>query len=72
MGGDGFACLVEQGQRVSAGQPLMTFSTNKIAAAGHPTAVAFVITGEGSASGLELRSGVEVEAGDTVVATYRS
>lgn len=72
MGGDGFACLVEQGQRVKAGQPLMTFSTSKIRAAGHPTAVAFVVTGEGSAQGLELVSGMEAEAGDTVVATYRA
>ena len=72
MGGEGFACLVEQGQRVSAGQPLMTFSTEKIAAAGHPTTVAFVITGEGAAAGLELASGMGAEAGATVVATYRS
>ena len=34
MGGDGFACLVEQGQRVSAGQPLMTFSAEKISRGG--------------------------------------
>ena len=72
MGGDGFACLVEQGQRVSAGQPLMTFDAAKIRAAGHPTAVAFVITGEGSASELDLRSGMDAEAGATTVATYRA
>ena len=72
MGGNGFACLVEQGQRVSAGQPLMTFDTAKIRAAGHPTAVAFVITGEGDATGLELISGMDAEAGDTAVATYRA
>ena len=72
MGGNGFACLVEQGQRVSAGQPLMTFDAAKIRAAGHPTAVAFVITGEGSASELDLRSGMDAEAGATTVATYRA
>lgn len=72
MGGDGFACLVEQGQRVSAGQPLMTFSTEKIRAAGHPTAVAFVVTGEGSATGLALLDGMDAEAGLTTVATYRA
>lgn len=72
MGGDGFACLVEQGQRVSAGQPLMTFSTEKIRAAGHPTAVAFVVTGEGSATGLTLLDGMDAEAGLTTVATYRA
>lgn len=72
MGGDGFACLVEQGQRVSAGQPLMTFSAEKIRAAGHPTAVAFVVTGEGSATGLALLDGMDAEAGVTTVATYRA
>ena len=72
MGGDGFACLVEQGQRVSAGQPLMTFSAEKIRAAGHPTAVAFVVTGEGSAAGLALLDGMDAEAGVTTVATYRA
>ena len=72
MGGDGFACLVEQGQRVSAGQPLMTFSAEKIRAAGHPTAVAFVVTGEGSAAGLALLDDMDAEAGVTTVATYRA
>ena len=72
MGGDGFSCLVEQGQRVSAGQPLMTFSAEKIRAAGHPTAVAFVVTGEGSATGLALLDGMDTEAGVTTVATYRA
>ena len=72
MGGTGFACLVEQGQRVTAGQPLMTFDTAKIRAAGHPDAVAFVITDEGAASELCLRSGVDAEAGATTVATYRA
>lgn len=72
MGGDGFACLVEQGKRVSDGQPLMTFSAEKIRAAGHPTAVAFVVTGEGSAAGLALLDGMDAEAGVTTVATYRA
>ena len=72
MGGDGFSCLVEQGQRVSAGQPLMTFSAEKIRAAGHLTAVAFVVTGEGSATGLALLDGMDAEAGVTTVATYRA
>ena len=72
MGGDGFACLVEQGQRVTAGQPLMTFSAEKIRAAGHPTITAFVVTGEGAATDLALLSGMDAEAGSTTVATYRA
>ena len=70
MGGDGFACLVEQGQRVTAGQPLMTFSAEKIRAAGHPTITAFVVTDEGAATDLALLSGMDAEAGSTTVATY--
>lgn len=72
MGGDGFACLVEQGQRVTAGQPLMTFSAEKIRAAGHPTITAFVVTDEGAAIDLALLSGMDAEAGSTTVATYRA
>lgn len=72
MGGDGFACLVEQGQRVTAGQPLMTFSAEKIRAAGHPTITAFIVTDEGPAAGLALIDGVDATAGTTTVATYRS
>lgn len=72
MGGDGFACLVEQGQRVTAGQPLMTFSAEKIRAAGHPTITAFIVTDEGAATDLALKSGMDAEAGATTVATYRA
>ncbi len=72
MGGDGFACLVEQGQRVTAGQPLMTFSSEKIRAAGHPKITAFVVTDEGPAADLALIDGVDATAGATTVATYRS
>lgn len=72
MGGDGFTCLVEQGQRVTAGQPLMTFSAEKIAAAGHPTITAFIVTDEGAATELALKSGMDAEAGATTVATFRA
>ena len=72
MGGDGFECLVEQGQRVTAGQPLMTFSAEKIRAAGHPTITAFIVTDEGAATELTLLDGMDAEAGATTVATYRA
>lgn len=44
MNGKGFRVLVENGQRVSAGQVLMTFSKADIAAAGFPDTVAIVVT----------------------------
>jgi PTS system N-acetylglucosamine-specific IIC component len=44
MKGDGFQTLVEKGQKVTAGTPLLRFDLAKIRAAGHP-AVTPVIVG---------------------------
>lgn len=44
MKGVGFEVLVEEGQSVRCGQPLLKFSRDKIKAAGHPTTTAFVVT----------------------------
>ena len=70
MGGDGFACYVNQGDRVKAGQRLLSFTPEKIRAAGHPTATAFVVSATGSAQGVTFASGMDAEAGATEVVTY--
>ena len=44
MKGDGFACFVQEGQKVKAGDKLLTFDRKKIAAAGHPDMVAVLLT----------------------------
>ena len=44
MGGAGFTMKVQEGQKVTCGQPLLTFDISKIKAAGHPTCTAFVLT----------------------------
>jgi PTS system N-acetylglucosamine-specific IIC component len=43
MKGDGFRTLVQKGQKVSVGTPLLRFDRTKIRAAGHPTITPVVI-----------------------------
>ena len=44
MNGDGFTVLVSEGDKVKAGQKLMTFDISKIKAAGYSTTVAVLLT----------------------------
>ncbi len=44
MKGDGFTCLVKEGDEVKAGQPLIRFSIDKIKAAGYSDTVAVLLT----------------------------
>ncbi len=44
MNGDGFECLVAEGDAVKAGQPLIRFSMDKIKAAGYNNTVAVLLT----------------------------
>ncbi len=44
MKGDGFTCLVKEGDAVKAGQPLIRFSIDKIKAAGYSDTVAVLLT----------------------------
>lgn len=68
MKGDGFACHVAQGDYVKAGDALLTFDPVKIVAAGHPVATAVVVSSMGSAMSLELKTGQDAVAGETVIA----
>ncbi|HIV85317.1 MAG TPA: PTS system trehalose-specific EIIBC component [Candidatus Monoglobus merdigallinarum] len=68
MHGDGFECHVEDGQRVKAGDALITFDPDKIIAAGHPTVTMMVVAGEGKTNGVKLKTGMEAAVGETVVA----
>ena len=43
MKGDGFRTLVEKGDRVTAGTPLLEFDLQKIAAAGHPAITPVIV-----------------------------
>ena len=54
MNGDGFTCLVQEGDAVKAGQPLIRFDISKIKAAGYSDTVAVLLTNSDDMEGLEL------------------
>ncbi|HIW83191.1 MAG TPA: PTS system trehalose-specific EIIBC component [Candidatus Dorea gallistercoris] len=70
MGGDGFELLVEQGQEVKEGQPLIRFDQEKIRKAGHPSVTVFIVTDEGEAGHVEYLSGMEAVAGETPIIRF--
>ncbi len=53
MNGDGFECLVHEGDQVKAGQPLIRFSREKIKAAGYSDTVAVLLTNSDDLDGVE-------------------
>ena len=53
MNGDGFTCLVSEGDKVVAGQPLIRFSREKIRAAGYSDTVAVLLTNSDDIEGVE-------------------
>ena len=57
MKGDGFDCFVQAGQKVKAGDRLITFDRAKIAAAGHPDMVAVLLTNADDYKELKVRTG---------------
>ena len=54
MNGDGFNCLVKEGDQVKAGQPLIQFSRAKIKAAGYSDTVAVLLTNSEDMQGVEF------------------
>ncbi len=71
MNGDGFEYLVEEGQTVRAGTPLIRFDRAKIQAAGHPDITVCVITEEGNAQNIQFFTGIRVKEKETVVAEFK-
>ena len=53
MQGDGFECLVNEGDEVKLGQPLIRFSREKIKAAGYSDTVAVLLTNSDDMEGVE-------------------
>lgn len=72
MNGDGFAYLVQEGQKVRAGEPLITFDRAKIKAAGHPDVTVCIVTDEGSAQNIQFHTGMSAVEKETVVAQFQS
>ena len=71
MNGDGFEYLVQEGQKVSAGTPLIRFDRARIKAAGHPDVTVCIITDEGSAQDIEFHTGMDVKEKVTTVAVFK-
>ena len=70
MGRDGFELFVKSGDRVRRGDRLISFTPEKIKAAGHPKTTVFLVTDEGNASNIRYLSGMDAKAGETTVITY--
>lgn len=71
MQGDGFEYLIEDGQKVCAGTPLIRFDRSKIRAAGHSDVTVCIITNQGSAQELQFYTGIDVKANQTAIAAFK-
>lgn len=69
MQGEGFTYLVKQGDEVNAGTPLLTFSREKIRAAGHPEVTVCVITNKNGVESFAFHTGTACKTGETIIAT---
>ena len=63
MNGEGFTCLVKEGDAVTLGQKLMTFSMDAIKAAGHPVTTAVVVTNTDDFSDIQVLAQGEIAQG---------
>lgn len=71
MNGDGFEYLVQEGQKVCAGTPLIKFDRAKIKAAGYPDVTVCIVTEEGNAQDILFHTGMHVKEKETVVAQFK-
>lgn len=69
MKGDGFAYFVKQGEFVKAGMPLISFSREKIKAAGHRDVAIMLITNPNGVK-FKFNSGMQAKTGETIIANY--
>ena len=67
MNGDGFTIHVKEGDRVKAGDKLITFDPDKIKAAGHPLTTIMVVTNDADYK-FRFDAGLEVKAAENVIA----
>lgn len=68
MKGDGFTLFVHEGDTVKAGDKLITFSPDKIAAAGHPKTTVFIVTEPAGHTDMKFFTGIDVQHGETAAA----
>lgn len=68
MNGEGFVIHVAEGDRVKAGQELISFDPEKIRAAGHPVTTIMVITNDSGYETFRFDAGINVKAAENVIA----
>lgn len=68
MNGDGFEYLVKEGQKVSAGTPLIKFDKKKISEAGYVNTIICVITEPGNMGNIKFVTGIHAIEKETTVA----
>ncbi|MDD3339189.1 MAG: PTS system trehalose-specific EIIBC component [Lachnospiraceae bacterium] len=68
--GEGFTPHVAMGDKVKAGQKLITFDPEKIRAAGYPLTTIMVVTDMDEAKNIEFFTGKEVTAARDVIAAF--
>ena len=67
MNGEGFKVLVAEGDQVKAGQKIMTFSLDKIKAAGFSTTTAVLLTNSDDYAGFKVVKTGTVKAGEKII-----
>ena len=67
MKGQGFAVLVQEGQKVKRGDPVITMDLDVVRAAGHPTVIITAVTNSDDFAGVEQVAAGPVQVGDDVL-----
>lgn len=67
MNGEGFACMVKEGDTVKKGQLLLTMDLERIKAAGYSDTVIIVITNSGDFAAVEAVAEGSLEVGEDVL-----
>lgn len=70
MKGDGFEYLVEEGQKVKTGTPLIRFNRQKIQEAGYPDVTVCIISNPGDAKNIQFNTGIHAVENDTTITTF--
>ena len=70
MNGDGFTMFVNEGDKITTGQPLIKFSKDKIIKAGHKATTMLIIT-ENANKNFEFNYDKNANAGKTTVAIWK-
>lgn len=67
MKGEGFQCHIKADQKICRGDPLIHFDRDAIRAAGHPDAIAVVVTNADEFDGVSLKKTGESVTGDVML-----